>query len=148
MQFYWQLFKYDTVIPMFSIEAVVFFYNYLCYQYLSPLKWLVTGRWFSPGTPVSSTNNTDHHDVTEILLKVTLNTINLPPPIKKKNNKKTRQPVFEYLLAPVKDLTMVNVVLRTTLPIQHCYSYVFNNTFWKSQTTWTLSNCQIILCLC
>jgi len=32
----------------------------------------VTGRWFSPGTPVSSTNKTDRHDVTEILLKVAL----------------------------------------------------------------------------
>jgi hypothetical protein len=28
------------------------------------------------GTPVSSTNKTDHHDITEILLKVALNTIN------------------------------------------------------------------------
>jgi hypothetical protein len=26
-------------------------------------QWLVTGRWFSPGIPVSSTNKTDHHDV-------------------------------------------------------------------------------------
>jgi len=33
----------------------------------------VTGRWFSPGTPVSSTNKTD--EITEILLKVALNTI-------------------------------------------------------------------------
>jgi hypothetical protein len=30
--------------------------------------------WFSPGTPVSSTNKTDRHDITEILLKVALNT--------------------------------------------------------------------------
>jgi hypothetical protein len=30
---------------------------------------------FSPGTPVSSTNKTDLHDITEILLKVALNTI-------------------------------------------------------------------------
>jgi hypothetical protein len=37
----------------------------------------VTGRWFSPGTPVSSTNKTDCHDITEILLIVALNTINL-----------------------------------------------------------------------
>ena len=73
-------------------------YNYLCNQSISPLMlwvrtlswrgvldttlcdkichWLVTGRWFSPGTPVSSTNKTDHHDITEILLKVVLNTIN------------------------------------------------------------------------
>jgi hypothetical protein len=32
---------------------------------------------FSPGTPVSSTNKTDRHDIFEILLKVALNTINL-----------------------------------------------------------------------
>jgi hypothetical protein len=31
---------------------------------------------FSTGTPVSSTNKTDLHDRTEILLKVALNTIN------------------------------------------------------------------------
>ena len=35
----------------------------------------MAGQWFSPGTPVSSTNKTDHHDITEILLKVVLNTI-------------------------------------------------------------------------
>ena len=33
---------------------------------------------FSPGSPVSSTNKTDRHDITEILLKVALNTINQP----------------------------------------------------------------------
>jgi hypothetical protein len=32
---------------------------------------LATGRWFTPGTPVSSTNKTDRHNITEILLKVT-----------------------------------------------------------------------------
>jgi hypothetical protein len=30
-------------------------------------QWLAAGRWFSPGTPVSSTNKTYRHDVTEIL---------------------------------------------------------------------------------
>ena len=38
-------------------------------------QWLATGRWFSP---VSSTNKTDHHDITEILLKVALNTSTKP----------------------------------------------------------------------
>jgi hypothetical protein len=33
---------------------------------------LGTGRWVCPGTPISSTNKTDHHDITEILLKVEL----------------------------------------------------------------------------
>jgi len=32
------------------------------------------GWWFSPGTPASSTTETGHHDIVEILLKVTLNT--------------------------------------------------------------------------
>ena len=35
-------------------------------------QWLAAGRWFSPDTPVSSTNKTDHQDITEILLKVAL----------------------------------------------------------------------------
>jgi hypothetical protein len=38
---------------------------------------VVTGRCFSPGIPVSYTNKTDRHDITEILLKVALNTITL-----------------------------------------------------------------------
>jgi hypothetical protein len=38
---------------------------------------LVAGRWFSPGTLVSSTNQTDSHEITELLLKVALNTIML-----------------------------------------------------------------------
>ena len=67
-------------------------YNYLCNQCLSSLMlwvriqlrqgvldttlWLATGRWFSL---VSSTNKTDRHDITEILLKMALNTITLNP---------------------------------------------------------------------
>ena len=73
-------------------------YNYLCDQYILPLtlwvrlrfrrglfntifcekvcQWLTTGWWFSLGILVSSTNKTDRHDITEILLKVALNTIN------------------------------------------------------------------------
>jgi len=35
----------------------------------------VTDRWFSRGPAVSSTNKTDHHNITEIFLKVALNTI-------------------------------------------------------------------------
>ena len=35
---------------------------------------LAADRWFSPGTPVFSTNKTDHHDIAEIVLKVALNT--------------------------------------------------------------------------
>ena len=39
----------------------------------------MTGQWFSPGTPVSSSNKADCQDINEILLKVALNTINHQP---------------------------------------------------------------------
>jgi len=67
-----------------SIAYVVFWYRTL-YQ-VEPVVWssIITSRdslqqigGFSSETPVSSTNKTDHHDITEILLKVALNTINL-----------------------------------------------------------------------
>jgi hypothetical protein len=35
---------------------------------------LAHGRWFSPGTPESSTTKSGRHDLAEILLKVALNT--------------------------------------------------------------------------
>jgi hypothetical protein len=41
----------------------------------SACELLVTDRCFSPGTPVSFTNKTDHHDIAEIFLKVALNVI-------------------------------------------------------------------------
>jgi hypothetical protein len=41
---------------------------------------LVTDRWFSTGSLVSSTSKADCHDITEILLKVALNTINQTKP--------------------------------------------------------------------
>jgi hypothetical protein len=34
------------------------------------------GRWFSPGTPASSTTKTGRNEIAEILLKVALNTKN------------------------------------------------------------------------
>ena len=85
--------------PSWSWSYCNWIYNYLCHQCLSqltlwvrtPLNWgvldttvcdkvcqlLAEGRWFSPGTPVSSTNATDRRDITEMLLKVALNTITL-----------------------------------------------------------------------
>ena len=44
------------------------------------IKFVNDFRWFSPGPPVSSINKNYWHDITEILLKVALNTI-------KQNNK-------------------------------------------------------------
>jgi hypothetical protein len=38
---------------------------------------LAHGRWFSQGTPASSTTKTGRHDIAEILLEVAINTNNL-----------------------------------------------------------------------
>ena len=40
-------------------------------------QWIAAGQWFSLGTLVSSTNKIDSHDISEILLKVALNTITI-----------------------------------------------------------------------
>ena len=86
-----------------SLSCGSWIYNYMYNKCLSPLTlWvrtfhgerdvldttlcdkvrhlLATGGWFSPDTPVSSSNKTDRHDIAEILLKVALNTINHQPP--------------------------------------------------------------------
>jgi hypothetical protein len=53
-------------------------YNYLCNQCLSPVcPWLAAGWRFPSGTPLSIIIKTYLHDITEILLKVVLNTITL-----------------------------------------------------------------------
>jgi hypothetical protein len=44
---------------------------------------LVHGRWFSPGTPASSTTKTGRHDIAEMLLKVALKTPKIKSKIKK-----------------------------------------------------------------
>jgi hypothetical protein len=82
-----------------SWSYVSWIYIYLCNQCLTPLncefesrswrgvcdttlwdkvcQWLATSRWFSPGNLVSSTNKTDRHYITEMLVKMALNTITI-----------------------------------------------------------------------
>ena len=90
-------FEDTNLIPSWLWSYGSWIYNYPCNQCLSALtlwvrislmtkctrydsrwlslsQWLVAGRWYSLGIPVSSTNKTDCHDITEILLKVTQNT--------------------------------------------------------------------------
>jgi hypothetical protein len=100
--------------------------NYICNQCLSPLmlrvrisikarcttlcdkvcQWLATGQWFSPGPPVSSINKTDCHDITEILLKVALNTI-----------KQTNRSPFVFVIYNIIDLNLNKALLTSNLTI-------------------------------
>ena len=50
---------------------------------------LAHGRWFSPGTPASSTTKTGRHDIAEILLKVAL-----------KHQKSKINPIMTYIYPP------------------------------------------------
>jgi hypothetical protein len=103
-------------------------YNYLCNQRLSPLwlwvrisiksrcttlcdkvcQWLATGRWYSSDPPVSSTNKTDRHDLTEIVLKVTSNTI-------KQTNKQTTSDIIEKIVWDC----FVNCIEQRRWPIKY-----------------------------
>jgi hypothetical protein len=58
----------------------------------------VTGQWFSQGTLVNSTNKTDHHNLTEILLKMALSTINQIKPHSWKSKCKYKTISKYYLL--------------------------------------------------
>jgi hypothetical protein len=64
-----------NVVSSNPVHGEVYSIQYYVIKFASDLRQV--GGFF-PGTPVSFTNETDHHDITEILLKVTLNTINQP----------------------------------------------------------------------
>ena len=83
-------------------------------------QWLVTDRWFSPGTPVSSTNKTDRHDITEILFKVALNTRKQP----KKHTLYNQSQAINLYLNEVQVLGQKYLGLEF-LPYP-------NQTFWRS----------------
>ena len=69
-------------------------------------QWLATSRWFSPCTPVFSTNKVDRHDITELLLKVAFNTI------KHANNRETDH-VRDHLWHRYSSVTVHQVMLAT-----------------------------------
>ena len=129
---------------MWSLSYGSWTYNYLCNQCLSPLtfwvwippgrglldttlwdqlyQWLATGRWFSPGFPVSSIYKTDCHNISEILLKAALNTIKL-----NKTKFKQVEQMFPWLQR-LQIFGLFSVILsgyRCSL-MQHCLIFISN----------------------
>ena len=80
----WYIYIYILIITLYVLSVGfgnVFFILYIDQLYrkcgmLALYLCLTIGWWLSSGIPVSSTNKTDRHDITEILLKVALNIIN------------------------------------------------------------------------
>jgi len=75
---------------------------------------LATGLWFSLGTPVSPTNETDRHDIAEILMKVALSTITLALHVKDQIHQLDIVKCFKYILyVNIRPwLTVVGQILR------------------------------------
>jgi hypothetical protein len=78
------------------------------YQKLKVCQWLSTGRWFSLGPPVSSTNKTDRHDITEILLKVA-----------SKTNKRNNNLPWQFPFASFSFTTSVVICTDCINPYDH-----------------------------
>ena len=88
-QWYVVFFKTEAKILVKQYEIYFFIYwiylrGKIIFLYISKMhfdivfhlcRWLQAGLWFSLGTPVSSINETDRHDISKILLKVAVNTI-------------------------------------------------------------------------
>jgi hypothetical protein len=67
-------FPFVIVLPVLISHFNIF--KFLSAASVKVYQMLSHGRWFSPGTPASSTTKTGRHDIAEALLKVALNTIN------------------------------------------------------------------------
>jgi hypothetical protein len=93
---------------------------------------LAHGRWFSLGTPASSTIKTGRHDIAEILLKVALNTINQI----KSNTFVLSKLLFSVLERYFKKKESSTIFTKVGNPIVLCHSYCYSG----SRNVWLLSN--------
>ena len=91
--------------------------------------WLATGRWFSPGALVSSTNKSDHHDITEMLLKVALNT----------TNQSTILTLFRFLFRDQYKIYRFNC-------LWYCSQCMYDSMIMNSNLFWPLDHNQACKC--
>ena len=82
-------------------------------------------RWFSLDTPVSSTNKTDRHNITVILLKVALTTVTLS------------QEYNDWIIRVIKHTEIItNHIISVKLPYKYKYTkvapYPIVLVFWIS----------------
>ena len=90
-------------------------------------QWLMAGQGFSLCTPIFSTNKTDRHDITEILLRVALNTI------------KSNQPwigvpqtkLLGHVKINVRKLNLKGVIVWFATGAYHHYLFKCPSSIWN-----------------
>ena len=82
------------------------------------------GRWFSPGTPASSTTKTGRHDIAEILLKVVL---------KHQNSNKSKSNLYFIRLWNYKYSLIIRYTCEKKFPVWHFFIKIqnLNATIYK-----------------
>ena len=78
-----------------------------------------TSQWFSPSTPNSSTNKTYRHEITEILLKVMLNTRTYLYEL----DKQAEMRAFCKIFVPVLQRVQMNFIISDNVRIV-CLSFI------------------------
>ena len=79
--------------------------HYTIYKhFVQSIQWAsIKYRCFFSGTPDSSTNKTDRHEITELLLKVVLNTINKTTKFIESTTQSTRNDLpYKFILKCLK----------------------------------------------
>ena len=98
---------------------------------LMKIQWLATGRLFSRGTPFSSTNKTDRHDINKILLKVASNTIN-----------QTKSDLNKYISDPYAsfEINYDSGVIRSVASVRPYVEHIITMTVEVGIKVWMLDN--------
>ena len=84
---------------------------------------LATGQWFSRGTPVSSTNKTEHHDIAEILLNEAKQSLTRTTTISKQKIKMWWSTIPQYIYLKNNHLSPQTIEHKKRL----CMTYGFGN---------------------
>ena len=104
--------------------------------------WLAAGQWYFSSPPVSSTYKTDHHDITEIFLKVALNTHNSFPNIANHNrNHINTWTFFDVVISTISARYRRKTCMGCTMCIVEWYGHT-----GKLYITWWQTFLQCICC--
>ena len=116
------------VVSLNPVHGEVYSIQHYVIQFVSDLR-------ISPGTLVSSINKTDLHDITEILLKVVLNTINqikpnqTKPKILLEESTSRNLEIFKYIFKYIKFIPRFLYAILSTMRINSDKYFLLINCY-------------------